>query len=164
MANNETNLAFERLIERIDAIYKRLDKPIKDTLVRKRLYEIGNMVQNEAKKNVTKNKMIDQGHLRASISFRTRQERNKAVLEIGSYGIPYARIQELGGTFPPAKAMQMRRAMFATLSRAGRLKANYQSKVIFVGNKWVARPYLRIALIDNREKILKILGDGLTSK
>ena len=158
------NKAFDDLVKRIDVIYKRLDKPIKDSLIRKRLHEIGNFIQNEAKKNVTKNKIIDQGHLRASISYNAKQEGSKAVLEIGSYGIPYARINELGGTFPPAKAMQMRKAMFATLSRAGRLKGNYQSKGIFVGNKWIARPYLRTALVDNKDKILKILSDDLLRK
>lgn len=121
------------------------------------LFDIANLLEAESKSNLTDEGMVDSGALRLSInaSVKTLGPAKYQAAAI-SKGIPYAAIHEFGGDF----TWEMHKAMMWTLSKTGKL-GKKGSKGVVLGSSWPrylkARPYLRPALVDNQEKILKML-------
>jgi hypothetical protein len=50
------------------------------------------------------NAPIDTGALRNSISYKVELDQNGGSVTVGSYGLPYAAMQEFGGTIRPRRA------------------------------------------------------------
>ena len=79
--------------------------------------------------------------------------KSEATVSYGSFGVAYAGMNEFGGPFTD----RQRRAMFAALRRRG--SPPRPGKGIIQGGFWRPRPYIRPALIQQRRRILEILGD-----
>jgi len=119
------------------------------------LMRIGFLIEAEAKLNIRRKGIIDTGALLNSIRFEFFANNDKAGIRVGSFGNPYAAINEFGGPFTD----RQRRAMFAALRDRGKLKRGFVGKGIIQGNRWKERPYLRPAVRSNEKRIIKILGD-----
>lgn len=122
------------------------------------LTRIGIKLQSAIVFNVTKENIVDTGVLRQSIRFVLDGDS----VEVGSFGVPYARFHEFGAKLTPAAV----RAMFASMRK--RSKIRRASKGVFSGNAQRggtlrARPYVRPALRTQRawiESQIKDFIDG----
>lgn len=119
---------------------------------KKKLIRIATLVTTSAKLNIRKHRMIDSGNLLKSIAYDLAQDGDTSTLIVGSYGVKYAAMNEFGGVFTD----RMRRAMFAKMRALG--KKPKQGKGVIIGDRWTARPYLRPAIRDNIQNILRILS------
>jgi len=93
------NQAFVMLQKRLQRQLKKMNAPIRDAGQLRALTRIGVLIMNEAKKGATKKKIIDSGRLRASINYVIMQRGKLTEVIVGTSGVPYARINELGGDF-----------------------------------------------------------------
>ncbi len=88
-------------------------------------------------------------------SKRVFEDAGYIVGEIGSQGVPYARIHEFGGTTKPHEIRpRVREALAFKIGG----KQVFAKVVHHPGSRIPARPYLRPALEDSREQILKEFG------
>lgn len=119
------------------------------------LFRIGLLLETEAKQNIRRKGIIDTGRLLNSIRMELFKTPSSAGVRVGSFGVPYAAQHEFGGPFTDPQ----RRAMFASLRDRGRLAGPVRNpgKGIIQGNRFVARPYLRPALLTHRNRILDII-------
>lgn len=147
-----------RIIDAVRKMSKRLQP--REITMRRALTEIGILVSREAKINARRKRIIDSGRLINSIRYEFFTENNKPGILIGSFGVPYAAINEFGGPFTD----RQRRAMFAALGRAGKLKKNYAPKGVIVGNRYRKRPYLIPAVRENTNRIVDILRRAALEK
>jgi hypothetical protein len=116
--------------------------------------EIGILMTAEMRRNIKKKDIRLSNDLWLSIGYNIFKRGKEMGVEVGSRGIPYARINEFGSrNFTP----QMRRAMMANLRRSGRLLGPQASKNVIRGNVYRARPYIRPAMKKHRKRIKKIL-------
>ena len=115
---------------------KKLD--VQGPKVKQALFQVGTLVRNEAVRTITSKKIVDEGFLRANMSFKVEQSQGVARVVVGAFGVKYARLVEYGGAFTD----RQRRAMFASLREQGKLERNYKSKGVIVGNQYKARPFL----------------------
>jgi len=86
--NRLADILEKRIADRISR-YNPDDKRLREGLVR-----IGIMVENETKKNIRRNRLIDTGALFNSIRYQLIKSRRNPGVKIGSWGIPYAAIHE----------------------------------------------------------------------
>lgn len=141
----------------IDAIKQRL-KTTTDQFepnVRNALQQVGILISREAAINARRQGMIDSGRLINSIRYEFFIENNRQGIYVGSFGVPYAAINEFGGPFTE----RQRRAMFAAMSRRG--GSPRPSKGVIMGDHWRARPYLRPAITANTSRIVDILREAV---
>lgn len=68
------------------------------------LMKIGIKLEADIKRNIRRARLIDQGALINSIKHRIVSEGKAGILQVGSWGVPYARIHEYGGVIRPKKA------------------------------------------------------------
>ena len=131
-----------------------------DPRLKEGLIRIGVMLEGEIKLNIRKKKIIDQSHLMNSIKWKFTQ----GGIEVGSYGVPYAAINEFGSK--DVKPAQIR-AMFASLRDAGKLDGDRVTKGVldFSGPtiSWRERPFIRDAIKKRRPRIVKIIQDIIRS-
>lgn len=66
--------------------------------IKKAFIDVANLIVTQAKLNVVRQGLVDFGHLRDSLRWRFIRP---GLIEMGSFGIPYARIHEFGGTITP---------------------------------------------------------------
>lgn len=149
-------VTFEMLSRRLQKRIWSIDP--KSQRMRETLTRIGLLVTNEAKINATRQGVVDRGSLRRSINFELVDERGTSGVIISPFGTRYAAIHELGGPFTKL----MRKAMFASLRDAGKLKRVATRKNVIVGNRFRARPYLGPALKQNADKIIEIISTALS--
>jgi phage gpG-like protein len=125
-------------------------------------YRIGLRVTTQAKLNVRSQGIINTGRLYNSIKWEWYQNGRISGIQIGSFGIPYAAINEFGGTIDRRQL----RAMFA--NRVGKYKKSENPVITFGKNseigRWRKRPYLTPAFKDNRQFILNTLSQVLGLK
>lgn len=122
---------------------------------------IGLQIQTHARLNATKKGIVDTGTLRQQINYKFFNEGNQSGVMIGVFGIPYAAINEFGGTVTRA----MLRAMFA--NKTNRVKKNKKVIQIAPGAEtgtWRARPYLIPAFRSQRQFITNQLSTALGLK
>lgn len=125
--------------------------------LRQALTRIGVRVSAQMRLNIRQKGIVDQGALFNSIDWKLGTNADGAFVEVGSYGIIYAAMNEYGG---PMSKRQVG-AMFAAMrNRNG--KGRRAGKGIVRINKdgtgnWKARPFIRPALRDNRTYILDII-------
>jgi phage gpG-like protein len=118
-------------------------------------------VMSRAKLNIRRYGMIDTGRLTNSIRYEFYRRGNVQGIRIGSFGVPYAAINEYGGTFTD----QMRKAMFANLRERGRIgKGSANKAPTIIGNRWLPRPYLKPALEAERLFIVDQIANALGLK
>lgn len=87
---HNTSGLIKRIQEKINALNLTSDK------VRAAFTRIGVLVTAQAKINIRRQGLIDTGRLINSIRFEVFQTEEKAVLRIGSFGVPYAAAHEFG--------------------------------------------------------------------
>lgn len=146
------------------------------------LHRIGMLISAKAKINSP----IDLGALRNSIDYRVEMRKDSGIVTVGSYGVPYAAIQEFGGTIvakkrfltiPFASWAKHRRAgdfdlTFVKTPRGGMLidarrirsgqKDIPREAIGFLLRRSVtlrARPYIRPAVESSTERIVQILRE-----
>lgn len=118
------------------------------------LLRIGLLLESEAKLNIRRKGIVDTGRLFNSIRHELYQDRDKVGVRVGSFGVPYAAMQEFGGPFTDSQ----RRAMFAALRDRGKLgPVRKPGKGIVQGNSYTARPFLRPAVQKYRARIIEII-------
>lgn len=121
------------------------------------LYAIGNLVANQAKRNLTSSGAIDSGILRAAMAFRIEKAAGISRVVVGAFGIKYARMVEFGGVMTKRQMA----AMFASFRERG--KKRKPGKGIIANMHYRKRPYLAPALKEMRPSIVaelaKVRGD-----
>lgn len=118
------------------------------------LMRIGFLVESQAKLNIRRIGAIDTGRLFNSIRSEFYQNGDHVGIRIGSFGVPYASLHEFGGTFDG----RQRRAMFAALRDRGKLGPGKGiDKGVVQGGRFLARPYMRPAILMNTGRILDII-------
>lgn len=125
--------------------------------LRQALTRIGVRLAAQMRLNIRQKGIIDQGALFNSIEWKLGKDPDGSFVEVGSYGVIYAAMNEYGG------AMSKRQvgAMFSAMrERSG--KGKRAGKGIVKINKdgtgnWKPRPFVRPALRDNRTYILDII-------
>lgn len=117
------------------------------------LYRIGFLIESEAKLNVRRLGIIDTGRLLNSIQTRLYTQGTKVGVTVGSFGVPYAAINEFGGPFTDLQ----RRAMFSALRDRGKLGNNKGGKGVIRGGQYIKRPYLQPAVRKHKLRIIEII-------
>lgn len=117
------------------------------------LFRIGSLMRNRAVAIITKEGAVDEGILRASISFKIESSSDISRLIVGAFGIKYARMVEYGGAFTD----QMRKAMFASFRDRG--KPRKPGKGIISGGRYQARPFIGPAARQSLPEVKGILKD-----
>jgi hypothetical protein len=120
--------------------------------LRQALTRIGVRLAAQIRLNIRKEGIIDQGALFNSIDWKLGTTTDGAFLEVGTYGIKYAAMNEYGGKV----SKEQFRAMFAAI-RQRHGKDKRPSKGIIKNGYWRARPFIRPALRENRAYILDII-------
>lgn len=146
----------DRLIARIEAMEAMADP--KSPKLRQALTRIGSILQAEMKLNIGRQGIIDQGGLFNSIRYIISQKSDGMTLEVGSFGIRYAAINEFGGKMSKRQV----RGMFAGLRERGKIPGRSGGKGIVSVNpdgtgKWKARPYIRPALLKHKNNIIELI-------
>ena len=122
------------------------------------LFRIGTTIRNQAVANITQSGAVDEGLLRASISFKIESSRDLSRVIVGAFGIKYARMVEFGGAFTD----QMRKAMFASFIERGKPKR--PGKGVITSGQYKARPYLGPAVRQSSGEVKGILKDLIGRK
>jgi HK97 gp10 family phage protein len=122
--------------------------------MRHALTRIGNTVVNRTVANIVSKRIVDQGALMNSITYKLAPDR----VTIGSYGVRYARFHEFGAELHPGAV----RAMFAAIR--GRSGPRRPSKGVLEfrpdgSAKLKARPFLRPAFESERPRIEAIVRE-----
>jgi hypothetical protein len=169
MADNLDDLA--QLQARIQERFQKLEPQI-----RKALTIIGADLQKEIVLQLRSNRQWRGGILANSIRYNfVDGDADTTVLEVGSYGVKYAAINEFGYTFSPEKLKRMRRYWFARLARAEnnvkRGKGKTIPKKYRMASKgrfslstgiYKASPFLRPAFLRYKNSILKVLQEQIS--
>jgi hypothetical protein len=122
------------------------------------LFRIGTLLRNRAVAHLTRQSAVDEGTLRASISFKIEASNDISRVIVGAFGIKYARMVEHGGAFTD----QMRKAMFASFRDRG--KPRRPGKGIISGGWYQARPFIGPAVKESQAEIIGILKDMVGRK
>jgi hypothetical protein len=125
--------------------------------LKRALLLIGMKVMNEAKRQIRRQRLIDTGSLLNSIQYRLFKQGDQQGVEIGSYGIPYARVWEFGFSGP-----QTIRTHSRTITQV--FGNPIEAKTITVAQhvRQVTRnprPYLRPAIRKVSNEIVRIIKD-----
>jgi len=125
-----------------------------DPRVKEALLRIGLLLESETKQNIRRKGIIDTGRLLNSIQHVLYQRGDSVGVRVGSFGVPYAAQHEFGGPFTDPQ----RRAMFAALRDKGKLgPTRSPGKGVIQGSRFMARPFLRPALMTHRQRIIGII-------
>jgi len=123
------------------------------------LMQGGFVVERAAKENVQEQELIDTNNLRSAIG----TQRDGAAVVIGPFGVGYAAIHEFGGDVHPTVTPKMRGWAWGMFRETGDQK--YMGIALTTKAQLdihiPARPYLRPALDENRERVLQQIGDAI---
>ncbi len=149
-------MSYETLIKRIERMKALGDPNSKQVL--QALTRIGTVLQAEIRLNIGRHKMIDQGGLMNSIKFDVSQSDQKAVLQVGSFGIKYAAMNEFGGDMTQKQV----RGMFANIAKRGKKPGQIAGKgivTIYKGQTgyWRPRPFIAPAFKKHSSFIIDVL-------
>lgn len=161
----------ELLRQKIQSRYAKLDPNIRKALTR-----VGVDLQREIVLQLRANRQWRGGLLANSIRYNfVEGDPGTTVLEVGSYGIKYAAINEFGFTFSGEKLKRMRRYWFARLARAENNVAKGKGKTIpkkyRIAKKgrfslstgiYRASPFLRPAFLKYQNSIVKVIQEQLS--
>jgi hypothetical protein len=93
----------------------------KSKAMRRVLTRIGIKLEGQIKRNIRRIDLIDTGTLLNSIRYELTSSGSAGILQVGSWGVPYARIHEYGGVIRP------KRAKYLTIPISERSKGNFIS-------------------------------------
>lgn len=149
-------MSYETVRKRIEKM-KVLADP-NSAKIRQALLRIGNVLEAQMKINVKDQGLIDTGNLREKIKHRVTQTKDSAVVEVGSFGVPYAAVHEFGYRGPqnvPAHQRFMSRAFGRPMKnpREVNISAHIRQQNI------PARPYIRPAFQKHSNFIIELLRD-----
>ena len=168
----------QKIEARIDELARSLapgSPEIQITLVR-----LANQIVNDAKRNVGQVLTMRSGQLRRSIGFRLTD----SGVEIGAFGVSYARIHEFGGVITPKRRAYLtipadrpfigRSALNFDL-RFGRIPAKGGKRYLFTQQGTAAyrlvkrveikaRPYLRPAIRENESFAIELIERLVTGE
>jgi len=116
------------------------------------LHRIGSILRTEMIMNTIRKDISDTGALRNSINYFISGN----VLEVGSFGVPYAKFHEFGANLGPAGMRAMFAAMRARRAVSGK---RYRDKNVVVGQKLRARPFVRPALQTKIGRVRELLAE-----
>ena len=128
--------------------------------IRAAFHKVGMAVQREAIMNATRQGIVDTGSLRAHIGYEFFRDGATSGVRVGVFGVKYAALHEFGGPFTD----RMRRAMFASLRRRGKLapgSRNRHSKGVIVGGYFRARPYLLPAFRGQKAYVVEMIRQAI---
>jgi phage gpG-like protein len=126
------------------------------------LTRIALVLQSEIRQNIGRKRIIDKGKLLESINYKFDQSKTGAItLSVGSYGVPYAAINEFGGRMTRNQVL----AMFASMrqTQVKGLKGLKRGKgVVEIDGKtmtgyWKARPYIQPAFEKHSKFIIDVI-------
>lgn len=116
------------------------------------LHRIGSLLRTEMIMNTVRQNINDTGALRNSINYFISGN----TLEVGSFGVPYAKFHEFGANLGPAGM----RAMFAAMRARRAVSAQrYRDKNVVIGQRLTARPFVRPALQTKLGRIRELLAE-----
>jgi phage gpG-like protein len=116
------------------------------------LHRIGSLLRTEMIMNTIRQNINDTGALRNSINYFISGN----VVEVGSFGVPYAKFHEFGANLGPSGMRAMFAAMRARRSISGK---RYKDKNVIMGTRLMARPFVRPALQTKLGRIREILAE-----
>lgn len=124
------------------------------------LMQGGFVVEAAAKANVQEHHLIDSGNLRASIGTIPLDSQS---VGIGPQGVEYAAIHEFGGDVHPAVTPRLRKFAWAKYRETGeeKYKGMALTKKARLDVHIPAKPYLRPALDENKERIFEQIGNTI---
>lgn len=151
-------MSYERINRRLKKMKSMADPSSPE--IRQALLRIGQVLKAEIRINIGREKIIDRSGLITSIDYRLDQSKAIARLQVGSFGIKYAAINEFGG---PMTQKQVR-AMFAALRERGKVPGRVGGKGVVTINKdqtgfWRARPFIRPAFQKHAGFIVDLLRE-----
>lgn len=120
-------------------------------LLKRNLAHIGNLVANQAKLNIRAHGLIDTGRLINSVRWQIIQRSQGLELQVGSYGVPYAKFWEFGFK-GDVKVRAHERRLRSKVSNV----REHMRKVDIPG-----KPYLRPAFKLHSRRIAELLAKGL---
>jgi phage gpG-like protein len=125
------------------------------------MHRVGLYVVGLAKIEALRKGVISSGRLVNSLRYEFFRRGSVVGISIGSFGVPYAAMNEFGGRISPRQY----RAMMARLSRNSRHRR--ASKGVVRGNPqtggtWRARPFLRPAFAKSRPFVVDTLRAALS--
>jgi phage gpG-like protein len=150
MIRDSTDVLIERLRSRLNPF---LDSTSPDR--RASAIRIGLLISNQAKLNIRAKRLIDTGRLLNSIGFDVK-DGAQTVIEVGSFGVPYAAIHEFG--FSGAVGIRAHARTVNTIF--GRQLSSPVVQNVRAHSRNVripARPYLRPALKSTAGRVLDIV-------
>jgi len=123
----------------------------------KALETAATLVESQTKLNLRREKMAVSGFLMNSIRNEIRAQGDSLIAEVGSFGVVYARLHELGGAFTP----KMARAMMLSIQKSGHFRKDYPGKDVAPDprdrQKFRARPFLLPAYEFHKKRITELL-------
>lgn len=133
---------------------KNLEKSIEPSspALKRSLADVGNLIANQAKLNIRAHGLIDTGRLINSIRWQIIQKDQGQELQVGSFGVPYARRWEYG---------------FQGDVRVRSHERRLKNKVINVREHMrrvnlPGKPYLRPAFTLHSRRIAEMIAKGLS--
>ena len=130
---------------------------IDDPRMKKALADVGEGLVTQAKINISRQGLIDEGPLRDSIRARFVA---KGVLAVGSFGIPYARIHEFGFQGTQSVKEHTRMQYFA-FGRAMDPPKQVNVRAHSRNMNMPARPYLGPAIRSQRDWVIETIGKAV---
>jgi len=115
------------------------------------LTRIGMLIEGEAKLNVRRKHIIDTGSLLNSIRYRIMKRGPVSIVQIGSFGVPYAAAHEFGFDGPVTVRAHTRVSAF------GRPTKPYTMPTHTRWHRVAKRPYLRPAVTKTREAVINLI-------
>jgi len=141
----------KKVIERLRQMRQRSEP---DSMAMKAAFtRIGLLITSRAKVNILRQRLIDTGNLRRSIDYRFVRDPDGSAIEVGSFGVKYAAVHEYGfrGVVSVPSHQRISTLGKSYTVRSHRRKMNIRK-----------RPYLRPAVLESREEILKILRSTIS--
>ncbi len=140
-----------RLVKRLQHQVKSLNPGSED--MKAALTRIGVLIQAQTKFNLVsgRTRAFDKGGLLNSINFELYQEGSLAGVKVGSFGIPYAAVQEYGFSGKVTVPSYTRR------TKNGSSVVSAHTRDMNIKAKW----YLRTAVRTHRNKIIDIMREAI---
>jgi phage gpG-like protein len=145
-----TDRIIQRINTRLSVVSSASDAERKEALFR-----VGLLVQNEAKLNIRRHRLIDTGRLINSIQFKLVDKTFGQSVLVGSFGVPYAKVHEYGfaGNVDVKNHTRTINQAFGKPIAPTQVEVRAHSRY----QRIRARPYLRPALAKMRRQIMQII-------